>query len=316
MSYPAAPLFTDVAEAPDGGAAHWLTASDGVRIRIGHWRPSTGARGTVLLFPGRTEYVEKYGPAAGDLAARGLATLAIDWRGQGLADRLQQDPRPGHIGHFADYQKDVAAALESAIALDLPQPFFLVAHSMGGCIGLRALTEGLPVAAAAFTGPMWDIDLSPPKRLLARWVTSLGLALGQGNRLMLSTRPDNYVLYQPFDDNALTTDPEMYRFMQRQLQEHPDLGLGGPSMRWLNEALQETTDLARQPAPDLPCLTFLGTAESIVSARAIRTRMAGWPRGRLEMVEGARHEVMMEGPATRARAFDQMAAFFSEAAGA
>jgi len=53
---------------------------------VGHW---TGqhVKGTVLLFPGRTEYIEKYGPAAADFLARGFATVVIDWRGQGLADR-------------------------------------------------------------------------------------------------------------------------------------------------------------------------------------------------------------------------------------
>ena len=59
----------------------------GVRIRVGLWHRQ-GPAGTVLLFPGRTEYVEKYGRTARLLAARGLATLVIDWRGQGIADRL------------------------------------------------------------------------------------------------------------------------------------------------------------------------------------------------------------------------------------
>ena len=76
------------------GAAFWLTAADGVRLRVGLWS-HPGAQGTVLLLPGRTEYVEKYGRAAADLRSRGYATLAIDWRGQGLADRALDDPMSG-----------------------------------------------------------------------------------------------------------------------------------------------------------------------------------------------------------------------------
>ena len=83
----AAPLFPQ-ADGPQGGVAQWLTTSDGVRVRVAVWGRDA-PKGTVLLFPGRTEYVEKYGRAAGDLLARGFATVAIDWRGQGLADRLQ-----------------------------------------------------------------------------------------------------------------------------------------------------------------------------------------------------------------------------------
>ena len=130
-----APLYDDVAGGPPGGSALWLTCSDGVRIRVGFWRPEAAAHGTVLLFPGRTEYIEKYGPAAADLAERGFAMLAIDWRGQGVADRVTDDPQVGHVAHFPDYQRDVAAALETAVQLDLPRPFHLLAHSMGGCIG-------------------------------------------------------------------------------------------------------------------------------------------------------------------------------------
>ena len=48
-----APLFDDVADGPAGGQAAWLAASDGVRIRVGWW-PLAGARGTVILLPGRT----------------------------------------------------------------------------------------------------------------------------------------------------------------------------------------------------------------------------------------------------------------------
>ena len=52
----AAPFYADVADGPPGGRAVWLHAADGVRLRAGLW-PLQGARGTVLLLPGRTEYV-------------------------------------------------------------------------------------------------------------------------------------------------------------------------------------------------------------------------------------------------------------------
>ncbi len=307
-----APLYDDVAGGPPGGTAWWQSCTDGVRIRVGFWRPETAAHGTVLLFPGRTEYIEKYGPAAADLAARGFATLAVDWRGQGLADRVTDDPRVGHVAHFPDYQRDVAAALEAAVRLEAPRPFHLLAHSMGGCIGLRALMEGLPVDSAVFSGPMWSISLPGGLRPVAYAAAYLGPLLGLGGRPMPTTGRQNYVEKQAFEGNSLTTDAEMYAMMQRQLAAHPELGIGGPTLRWMHEALTETAHLARQPAPDLPCLTLLGSCESIVCTDTIRTRMQGWSKGRLEIVEGARHEVLMEGPETRAHLFDQIAALFSD----
>ncbi|MEM6727697.1 MAG: alpha/beta hydrolase, partial [Pseudomonadota bacterium] len=116
----AAPLNNDVAEGPPGGQAFWLTTSDGVRIRLAVW--PEGEKGTVLIFPGRTEYAEKYGRAAAEYAARGFATISIDWRGQGIAERLLPDSRIGHVIRFRDYQQDVAAVMEAVAALDLPRP--------------------------------------------------------------------------------------------------------------------------------------------------------------------------------------------------
>lgn len=309
----AAPLFHDAAEGPDGGRAWWLRAADGLRIRVGHWPRDMqqAGRGTVFLFPGRTEYIEKYGRAAADLARRGFDTLTIDWRGQGLADRMVADRRTGHVGRFTDYQHDVAAMVEAAQALDLPRPWYLLAHSMGGCIGLRALIDGMPVAACAFTGPMWGIQMATATRPAA-WVMSwAGSRLGFGHQLAPGTKAETYVLAEPFDDNALTRDRDMYAYMQRQVTNYPDLALGGPSLRWLNEALVEMEHLARQPAPPPPCQTWLGTRERIVCPDRITARMSGWPSGTLVMIQGGEHEVLMDTPQTRAEVFDGVAAHFT-----
>ncbi|UYV37771.1 alpha/beta hydrolase [Rhodobacteraceae bacterium D3-12] len=310
-----APLFADLADGPDGGEAYWLNAEDGVRIRIGVWNRDGGnaTKGTVLLFPGRTEYVEKYGRTAREFAARGLATLAIDWRGQGIADRLVDDPATGHVHWFSDYQKDVKAALKAAESLGLPRPFYLVAHSMGGCIGLRALLEGLPVRAAAFSGPMWGIGMAPATRPAAWALAWGGTLMGRGHAYAPGTNADNYVATSPFDDNMLTTDQGMWDYMKAQIDAHPELLLGGPSLRWLHEALRECRALDRMDSPACPTITFLGSNERIVDTARIHSRMARWPGGQLEMVDPGEHEVMMEGPAARTRLHDRMQAFFETA---
>lgn len=312
MTLSAAPLYTDVSPAPLDGAAYWTHASDGVRIRLGVWQPD-GAKGTVLMFPGRTEYIEKYAPAAGDFAARGFATIAIDWRGQGIADRMLDDAMTGHVHMFQDYQLDVAAMVAAARELNLPEPFYLVAHSMGGCIGLRALHEALPVVAAAFTGPMWGIRILPHLRPVAWALASLMPALGQGHRLPPTTEPHPLVIKAPFEDNPLTTDRPMFEMMRQQLLAHPELSLGGPSFVWLREALTETLALSRMPSPATPCETYLGTNERIVHMGRIHDRMSDWSNGTLHLIDGGEHEVLMETPEMRNDIFDSIAAAFSKA---
>lgn len=309
----AAPLLDDVAEGPKGGAAWWLTAADGVRIRVAAWNRE-GPAGTVLLFPGRTEFIEKYGRAAGDLAACGYATLIIDWRGQGLSDRMTGDPMSGHVLHFSDYQHDLAAMTDAARRLDLPRPWHLLAHSMGGAIGLRAVMQGLSVETCAFSSPMWGIQISHALRPVA-WSLAWGSRqLGMSHFYAPGTGSDHYVLAEPFETNKLTNDREMYDYMARQLSIHPELGLGGPSLRWLHEALRETRDLSQRPSPTLPCLTILGSDEQIVDVPRVRDRMARWPGAHLEMVEGGRHETLMDRPEMRNRLFGMLCTFFGQSA--
>ncbi len=296
-----APLFEDVAAAPPGGRAVWITASDGVRLRIAFWAPE-GARATVLLFPGRTEYIEKYGELATDFAGAGLATAAIDWRGQGLSDRLLEDRNSGHVGRFADYQRDVEAFLAHLDHTSLPAPRYLLAHSMGGAIGLRALVGGLAVERAAFSSPMWGITISAGLRPAAWAMAWTAEKLGLTHLYAPGTSGSAYPNATPFEANLLTHDEAQYIRLARQTEAHPELALGGPSLGWLGEALTDCEELEKMPSPAIPCVTVLGTEERIVDPAEIERRMADWPGGRLVMIEGGSHESFMEAPDRRALA--------------
>lgn len=307
--YPAAPFHADVAQGPAGGYALWLTAADGVQLRLGIW--PEGTKGTVLILPGRTEYIEKYGRAAEDLRRRGYATAVIDFRGQGLAARSHADRMLGHVDHFDEYQRDLAAMLEAVRTLGLPEPLYMIAHSMGGCIGLRALMRGFPVKAVMLSGPMLGINLAP---WIKPFTGAVGAMLGpfrQTHRYAPGTSPQAYLLTAPAFGNMLTSDHDMWDYMRHQVATHPDLALGGPSLGWVHAALQECGALSNLPAPDVPCVTALGTAEKVVATLPIHLRMAGWKNGRLDLYAGAEHEVMMETPSHRARFFDSAAELFA-----
>lgn len=304
-----APYFADVAEGPEGGSAHWLKADDGVQLRAVYW-PQDRARGTVLLFPGRTEYCEKYGRTALGLAEQGLATLAIDWRGQGLSDRLAEDRMLGHVGKFSDYQLDVNALVAHARALGAPEPYFLLGHSMGGCIGLRALYNDVPVEAAAFSAPMWGIFISAMLRPVAWGLSNASNVLGFSEAYAPGSKPDTYVLSDPFEDNTLTTFEDMWDYMVRQAKAHPELTLGGPSLHWLSEALRETHEMHKMASPARRAITFLGTNERIVDVLRVKTRMERWGSGVLVMKDGLEHEVLMEAPEIRNTIHREMAEFF------
>ncbi|MGV6840206.1 MAG: alpha/beta hydrolase [Planktomarina sp.] len=305
-----APLYLDLADAPKSGKAHWVHANDGVRLRVAHWKPRGKAVGTILLAPGRTEVIEKYGRVIRQLTRRKLAVVTIDFRGQGLSDRLQPNRFIGHIGKFTDYQKDVDALRRYTDALDLPGPRFVIAHSMGGCIMLRALIEGLKVEKAVFAGPMWGIHLPPPVRALAWGVSILLGYTPLRGKVAPGTTETAYLEVDPYETNPLTRHEPTHTYMRAQVRKVTDLATGGPSIAWVGEALREMRRLAAMPAPNVPALTFVGTAERIVDPKRIGAKMVQWPGGRMESIQGAKHEIMMEIPSTTQQFYDQTFEFF------
>ncbi len=305
----AAPFYAGVADAPDGASAFWLTTADGLRLRAAVW--SGGARGVAVVFPGRTEYIEKYGRVARRLLQRGLSVVAIDWRGQGLSQRHALTPHLGHVEDFRLYQHDVAALLAHPEVAALPGPRRLIAHSMGGCIGLRTLLEGAHFSSAIMTAPMWHLQMRAATRQLTSRVTRLANVFGLGQRPTLGadariTTPD-----AAFEGNALTSDPEHFAWVMRQITTHPDLALGGPNVHWTRAALEEMAKLFVAPLPALPALVFLGTNETVVSPAMIRSQVRNMKSGRLVTLEGARHEILMERPEIQNRVWGEIDAFLA-----
>ncbi len=302
---PDAPFYSDVCSAPDGQTGWWVKTVDGIRLRVMVW--TGGQAGTAIVFPGRTEYCEKYAGVISKLVGRGLSVVVIDWRGQGLSDRLPGADEMGHVGRFADYQHDVAAVMELVGHLDLPRPFWMVAHSMGGCIGLRTLLDSEDFSGAIFSAPMWRLQIGTAiKGALAK----AGLSKGGAAADAVSGHPGETDTYP---ENVLTSDRELYELGASQIKRHPDLITGPPSVRWTIAAIVEMERMAYCRSPKLPFLTFLGTEEKVVSQTMIKRRMAAMPNGKLAMCPGGRHEVFVETPQIRELIWNEIDRFLDMA---
>lgn len=302
-----APFHGAVAQAPAEAYAVWARSGDGLRLRIGNF--ARGDRGTILLLQGRTEYLEKYGQTATEFARRGYGMASVDFRGQGLSDRLIPDRLIGHVGAFSDYQHDVAALMAFAKTEDLPRPWFLLSHSLGGAVALRALIGGLDVRATIFNAPLWGLNM--PKLLVpvSYGLGWLGHRLSLNNWVTPGTSHKVYVREADPQDNVLTHDARMLAYLRAHLDAEPGMGLGGPNVPWLYRALMECRDLRRVDLPQIPSLTFLPADEVIVSKGAIRNLTARWTDAILIEVPGGAHETMMETPERRALFFGAATGF-------
>ena len=95
VSIPANPV-------PDDYVSGTIKTSDGVALRYARWAPPAGRKGTVCLFQGRAEFIEKYFETVRDLRDRGFAVAIVDWRGQGHSSRRLRDARKGYVRDFSD----------------------------------------------------------------------------------------------------------------------------------------------------------------------------------------------------------------------
>lgn len=297
----AAPLH-DLESVPAGGKALFVSAIDGTQIRVAYWQG--GERGTVLLLPGRTEYIEKYGRMVAKLQERDLNVVVIDWRGQGLSFRHDGRRDRGYVESFQHYQQDILAAINASEITALQGPKLLFSHSMGGCIGLRSLVDGLDVEAAVFSSPMWGFSASTKDKLLLSAVNILGRPFGAHKSLVPGTEPTYYAAVNPFEGNELTNDANHYAMFQSHLNAQPDLGLGGPTIHWAVEAIKEMNALMRASVPDIPILTFLGTQEIVVDGEAIKSRAPTFSNTRFEIIDDGKHEIWMETPEIQTQVWD------------
>jgi len=303
---------------PPGGIA-WdetlgLDASDGIRLRGALWRGDGGggSRGLVLLLNGRTEFLEKCALPAAALVARGFAVASVDWRGQGLSQRLTDTPLKGHVGTFTDYHLDLAALMAHREVAGVAGPRLMLAHSMGGTIGLGAIKRGLLAPAAVIlSAPMLGINLRPSRRILSPITLRLARPLGK-----LESWPPFEVVDEPqvftgFAGNTLTGDEEVFEWMAAALKREPALQLGMPTLGWLSAAFVEMTWLALQGPLGCLGLCLLGSREEVVDPALVRA-IAGRLKMKLVEIEGARHEVLFETEARRAEAWTAIDRFLTQ----
>ncbi len=310
-----APLVSSPeAPVPDHGTAEWFVGADGATLRAACFFPegqssTGGARGSVIVSPGRSEPIEKYYEVVQDLLDRGFAVLVHDWRGQGLSARFLPDRLKGHAQGFKPFLSDFTALLDT-FEDRLPKPWIAMGHSMGGCLTTLALARGeARFSACVLSAPMLGLDTGrrPPRasRALA-WIMARAGFAGDYTPGEIS---------DPFADtfatDALTHDKARYARYRAQLLANRDLALGGATWGWVDFAFSACAWLRRSPSVEAISIpvTIVGAGEDTRVLNADLRLIAGRiPQGRYLEVEGAFHEVLIERDEMRAQfwtAFDE-----------
>jgi lysophospholipase len=298
---------------PDGAVTGMIETPDGVTLRFARWdSPATAkgdVKGTVCVFTGRGEFIEKYFETVGELRRRGFAVATMDWRGQGHSSRQLPDPRKGHVANFQDFEIDLETFMRRVVLPACPPPYYALAHSMGGAALLRAAHSGRRwFERMVLVAPL--IDLPQPRsawplRMLMRMLRLAGL----GDSYIPGSNVDR-TRASGFPGNPLTTDPKRYARNAAISEQDPTLGIGSPSVAWLDAAFDTMVGFRAADYPSrivAPVLMVAAGADTVVSAAAVKAFAARLPAGSHLVIDGARHEILQEADSHRAQfwaAFD------------
>ena len=289
VSIPANPV-------PDNVVTGMLKTPDGVGLRFARWEPPAGRRGTVCIFPGRTEWIEKYFETVRDLRARGFAVAALDWRCQGLSDRWFGDRHKGYVRSFSEYDVDLETFIREIVLPDCPPPFFALGHSMGATVLIRAISRGHRwFDRMVLSAPM--IAVAVVKSMAIAGTAVRVMRLGGLGGMYVPGRYPGVLDLRPFAGNILTTDPVRYARNAAILEAEPALALGGPTVAWCDAAFHAMRALREPSFPARirqPILIVAAGSDAIVSNTAIEDFATLLRAGSHLVVVGARHELLME----------------------
>lgn len=290
---------------PSGAVSGDFPGYDGAPLRFARWSATRGpARGTVCVFSGRGEYIEKYFEVIADLRRRGFAVAIHDWRGQGGSHRPLADPRKGHIRNFKEFERDLAVFMQQVVLPQCPPPYYALAHSMGGNILARhSIACDSWFDRIVLCAPMFEIaaDKQLVPGQLARIYVEAACLLGMSKRY-IPTGNDRPAETMPFEGNTLTSDRERFLRNRQVVEAAPQIALGYPTVAWTRAAYRSCAyvmDPALARRVQVPLLLFSAADDRIVSSRAIEAFASRLKIGAHVPISRSQHEILQENDTIR-----------------
>lgn len=273
-----------------------IIVADGIDLRYAHWAPNRSpVRGTVVILHGRTEFIEKYFETVNDLRRRGFGVAMHDARGQGGSSRLLGNQRKGHVRDFADHVNDFEAFMQEVVLPDCPPPYYVLAHSTGAIVALLSAQRlRTQIERMVLTAPLIALPRASPSTMIRLTSFFMYLGLGEtyipgGGSTLIQTRP--------FDGNPVTSDRARYDRSMAIVAAEPSLGIGGPTIGWLNATMRAAARLAESDfveALPVPVLMLLAGSERIVSNQAAENLSRRLKTAAHLRIPRSRHEILME----------------------
>ena len=316
QSRPKAPLVgIDNFNCPSGGESFFYKTLDGVNLRIAIWNQSS-SKGTVLLQSGRTEFIEKYYEVIQEFIQRGFCVALMDWRGQGLSERVAKDIRIGHVKNFSDYDSDFEEVIEKVYQDSCPRPWIAVGHSMGGCLVASTAAKNTNIFdAIILCAPMLSLQMPTLVKKLT-YIFGFIAKVGLEEKAVAKPewRKDKGWRENPFKENQVTSDQKRYERTLRLIREHEELAIGGLTIGWVYGALKRTKEMSSPgwiKKIKQPLLLLNANKDKLVNPKENKKICSQSNTVTIEDVD-SEHEILMETDLIRDQAWNAIDEFLEE----
>lgn len=266
--------------------------SDGITLYGETFCPE-GSEKTVVIVHGFTESCDKYREMIYYFLKEGFSVCIYEQRGHGRSrGNLPLDAT--HVRRFQHYVDDLNAVISQVVKKQLPSPYYLFAHSMGGLVGGLYLEQHPNVfTKAVFNSPMFEVNRGGMSFSTAWRLTTLMCLQGKG-----PTRMPGQGTFSEKEDfpNSAATSYHRYRFYHQHQIKNKHLQHNGASIQWLREGLiggRKLVDPKRCAKVTIPVLLFQAEHDTYVLPGGQDKFMASIPNGTLLTVPGSKHEIYL-----------------------
>jgi lysophospholipase len=291
----------------NSGKEGYFLGKDSIQIYYKVFKQNEIDNPAILISSGRTEAAIKYKEFIFDLYNNGYSVYIHDHRGQGLSGRMTEDPDMGYIDTFQFYIDDMKYFYDNMLKKSNHKKKYLLAHSLGGAIGMTYLEQHPnDFNAAAFSSPM--LGLVAPTCGVSKLLTGKKpkYALGQGKY-----QDDNL----SFEENDLTGSEIRYNRMNAAFAKKIEARLGGATYQWVYRSCEQF-DYMNDNIKNIqtPFILFSAENETIVNTNAHQKFIKEANKlGKISeafLVEDAQHELLIEKDEQRIKTINQIFRYF------
>ncbi len=256
--------------------------------------PDENSRGIVVILPGLSEFGEKYIETARFLSKHAYGVYIIDWAYQGRSTRLKVNPHKRHSDGYEADLSDLDYFIKNIINTDTN--LFMLAHSMGGNIGLRYLIKNTDsFKAASLSAPMLGIKDLEYVSGLTKFILSLLMIfqlkyIPGGRDWHASARLDA-------QKDVFSNDPVRRQLHNKWCLADPTLQVGNVTLKWVYESLKSIDILKNKnllQKINIPVLMATPEQELLVNNKAIEKASKIISQAKLLNLENSKHEILVE----------------------